>query len=123
MCYEPERSIQSFEHGLALDPMTAMRGISWNGMALAYFVLGQYDKGRELAEKSVQRVTDVHSLPALIANQVRSGLLADARQRAVQLLNIHPGFRASLSQHLYPVRSPEFHRLLSDALHEAGLPE
>jgi len=123
MCYEPERSIQSFEHGLALDPMTAMRGISWNGMALAHFVLGQYDKGRELAEKSVQRVTDVHSLPALIANQVRSGSLADARQRAVQLLNIHPGFRASLSQHLYPVHSPEFHRLLSDALHEAGLPE
>ena len=123
MCDEPERSIQSFEHGLALDPMTPRRGISWNGMAFAYFILGQYDKGREFAEKSVELVADVHSLPALIANEVRSGRLADARQRAVQLMNIHPGFRASHSHHLFPVRSPEFHRLLSDALREVGISE
>ena len=123
MCDEPERSIQSFEHGLALDPMTPRRGISWNGMAFAYFILGQYDKGREFAEKSVELVADVHSLPALIANEVRSGRLADARQRAVQLMNLHPGFRASHSHHLFPVRSPEFHRLLSDTLREAGISE
>jgi len=123
MCYEPERSIQSFEHGLALDPLTAMRGISWNGMALAYFVLGQYDKGLEFAGKSVELVADVHSLPPLIANEVRRGRLVEARQRAVQLMSIHPGFRASLSHHLFPVRSPEFHRLLSDALREVGILE
>jgi len=123
MCYEPERSIQSFEHGLALDPLTTMRGISWNGMALAYFVLGQYDKGLEFAGKSVELVADVHSLPPLIANEVRRGRLVEARQRAVQLMSIHPGFRASLSRHLFPVRSPEFHRLLADALSEAGISE
>ena len=123
MCHEPERSIQSFEHGLALDPMNPRRGTIWNGMAFAYFILGQYDKGREFAERSVELVADVHSLPALIANEVRSGRLADARQRAVQLMNIHPGFRASHSHHLFPVRSPEFHRLLSDALREVGISE
>jgi adenylate cyclase len=123
MCYEPERSIQSFEHGLALDPLTIMRGISWNGMALAYFVLGQYDKGLEFAGKSVELVADVHSLPPLIANEVRRGRLVEARQRAVQLMSIHPGFRASLSDLLFPVRSPEFHRLLADALSEAGISE
>jgi Tfp pilus assembly protein PilF len=123
MCHEPERSIQSFEHGLALSPMAPRRGTSWNGMAFAYFILGQYDKGREFAEKSVELVADVHSLPALIANEVRSGRLADARQRAVQLMSIHPDFRASHSHHLFPVRSPEFHRLLSDALREAGISE
>jgi len=123
MCDEPERSIQSFEHGLELDPMTPRRGISWNGMAFAYFTLGEFDKGREFAEKSVELVADVHSLPALIANEVRSGRTAHARQRAVQLMNIRPGFRASHSHHLFPVRSPEFHRLLSDALREVGISE
>ena len=123
MCDEPERSIQSFEHGLALSPMAPRRGTSWNGMAFAYFILGQYDKGREFAEKSVELVADIHSLTALIANEVRSGRRADARQRAVQLMNIHPGFRAAHSHHLFPVRSPEFHRLLSDALREAGISE
>jgi len=60
MCYEPERSILSFERGLALDPISPRRAISWNGMAFAYFVLRQYDKGREFAEKSVEVVADVH---------------------------------------------------------------
>jgi TolB-like protein/class 3 adenylate cyclase len=123
MCHEPERAIQSFEHSLVLDPLTPRRGTSWNGMAFAYFILGQYDKGREFAEKSVELAADVHSLPALIANEVRSGRLAHARQRAVQLMNIHPGFRASHSHHLFPVRSPEFHRLLADTLGEAGVSE
>jgi len=123
MCYEPERSIQSFEHGLALDPLTMTRAISWNGMALAYFVLGQYDKGLEFAGKAVELVADVHSLPPLIANEVRRGRLVEARQRAVQLMSIHPGFRASLSHLLFPVRSAEFHRLLADALSEAGISE
>jgi adenylate cyclase len=71
----------------------------------------------------VELAADVHSLPALIANDVRNGRLTDARQRAVQLLNIHPDFRSSHSDHLFPVRSPEFHRLLADALREAGIPE
>jgi TolB-like protein len=123
MCHEAERAVKSFEHSLVLDPLTPRRGTSWNGMAFAYFILGQYDKGREFAQRSVELDADVHSLPALIANEVRSGRLADARQRAVQLLNIHPGFRSSHSHHLFPVRSPEFHRLLADSLREAGISE
>ena len=92
-------------------------------MAFAYFILGQYDKGREFAEKSVELNADVHSLPALIANEVRSGRLANAHHRAAQLITINPGFRASHSHHLFPVRSPEFHRLLADALSEVGISE
>src|SRR5262245_38186241 len=88
MCDEPERSIQSFEHALVLSPMNPRRGTIWNGMAFAYFILGQYDKGREFAERSVELVADVHSLPALIANEVRSGQLANARQRAGPLMNL-----------------------------------
>src|SRR5262249_38070358 len=123
MCHEPERAIQSFAHGLTLDPMTNRRGISWNGMAFAYFILGRYNEGREFAEKSVELAANVHSLPALIANEVRSGRLEDARQRAAQLMTIHPDFRASHSHHLFPVRSPEFHRFLADALREVGISE
>jgi TolB-like protein/class 3 adenylate cyclase len=123
MCHDAERAVQSFEQSLVLDPLTPNRGTIWNGIAFACFVLGKYDKGREFAEKSVELVADVHSLPALIANEVRSGWLGDARERAVQLMNIHPGFRASHSHHLFPVRSPEFHRLLADALREAGISE
>ena len=122
MCEESERSIQSFEHSLMLNPMDPGRGASWNGMAFGYLVLGRYDKGREFAEKSVELAADAHSLPALIANQVLSGRLADARQRAVQLMGILPEFRASHAHHLFPARFPEFLRILIEALCEAGIP-
>jgi adenylate cyclase len=123
MCHEPERAVQSFEHSLVLDPLNPRRGTIWNGMAFGYFILGQHEKGQEFAEKSVELNADVHSLPALIANEVRSGRLADARRRTTQLMTINPGFRASHSHHLFPVRSPEFHRLLADALREVGISE
>jgi TolB-like protein/class 3 adenylate cyclase/tetratricopeptide (TPR) repeat protein len=123
MCHDAERAVQSFQQSLVLDPLTPNRGTIWNGIAFASFALGKYDEGREFAEKSVELVADVHSLPALIVNEVRSGRLGDARQRAAQLMKIHPGFRASHSHHLFPVRSPEFHQLLADALREAGISE
>jgi len=38
MCNEPERAIESFEQYLALNPIDPRRGVSWNGMAFAYFI-------------------------------------------------------------------------------------
>ena len=124
MCDEPERSIQSFEHGLALDPMTPRRGVYWNGMAFAYFILRQYDKGREFAEKSVELVADVHSLPALIANEVRSWPACGCSPASCTAHEPSSGASELRNRTIcFHVRSPEFHRLLSDALREAGIPE
>ena len=123
MCDEPEQAIESFERSLVLNPMDPRRGTSWMGIAFAYFLLGNHDKGAALAEKSVELAAEAHSLSILIGHEVRAGRLADARRHAVRLMNIQPGFRASHSQDVFPIRSPEFHRHLIDALREAGVPE
>jgi hypothetical protein len=68
-------------------------------------------------------VADAHSLPALIAHEVRTRRLEDARQHAVQLMTLRPDFRTSRSRDLFPIRSNEFHQTFTDALREAGLPE
>jgi TolB-like protein/class 3 adenylate cyclase/Tfp pilus assembly protein PilF len=110
MCDRPEQAIKCFEHYLAFDPLDLRARVSsWNGMSLAYFRLGDYATGRVLAERSVDLVTDAHSLPVLIAHEVQTGRLEDARQHAVQLMTIRPDFRVSRSRDLFPIRSHEFH--------------
>jgi TolB-like protein/class 3 adenylate cyclase/Tfp pilus assembly protein PilF len=123
MCNEPERAIESFEQYLALNPIDPRRGVSWNGMAFAHFILGNHEKGAALAKKSAELTADAHSLGVLVAHEVRAGRHADARQHAIELMNIRPDFRASHSPNVFPIRSPEFHRHLIDALREAGVPE
>ena len=107
MCDNPGRAIKCFEHQLAVDPLDLRaRVTSWNGMSFAYYRLGDYDKGRVLAERSVELVADAHSLPALIAHEVRTRRLADARRHAIQLMNIWPDFRASRSRDLFLLTRP-----------------
>jgi TolB-like protein/Tfp pilus assembly protein PilF len=123
MCNEPERAIESFEQSLALNPIDPRRGVSWYGISFAHFILGNHEKGVALAKKSVELIADAHSLGVLIAHEVRAGLADDARRHAMELMNIRPDFRASHSPNVFPIRSPEFHRHLIDALREAGVPE
>lgn len=123
MCNQYARAIESFERALELNPLDPGRGNSWNGMAFAHFGLGEYDQGRTLAEKSAELVADAHSLPLLIALEVRSGRLADARRHAAQLMKMQPTLRSSYSRSLFPIRAADFHDLLVAALREAGIPD
>jgi TolB-like protein/class 3 adenylate cyclase/Tfp pilus assembly protein PilF len=123
MCNQPERAIESFERSLVLNPMDPRRHVSWYGMAFAYFLLGNHDKGGPLAAKAVELTADAHSMAILIGHEIRAGRLEDARRHAVQLRKIRPDFRASHSPNVFPIRSPEFHQLLTAALREAGVPE
>jgi tetratricopeptide (TPR) repeat protein len=108
MCNEPERAIESFEQSLALNPIDPRRGVSWNGMAFAHFILGNHGKGVELAKKSVALTADAHSLGVLVAHEVRAGLPDDARRHAIELMNIRPDFRASTHPMFSQYARPSF---------------
>jgi adenylate cyclase len=51
------------------------------------------------------------------------GRAAEAREAVAQLLNLHPEFRASHAQKVFPFRSREMRDRLTAALREAGLPD
>jgi TolB-like protein/class 3 adenylate cyclase len=122
-CHEPERAISSFQHFLKLSPLDPRRGTAWNGMSIAHFMLGQYDKGCLAGEKAVEFSLDAHTLPALILNEIGARRLENARRRAAQLMSIRSDFRASFVPHLFPGRSEEFASRMIEALCEAGIPE
>jgi hypothetical protein len=73
--------------------------------------------------KSIQFVTEIHTLTAYIMNSTRAGRTAETQQAVAQLLKLQPGFRASHAQEIFPTRLPEEMHRITSALRDAGLPD
>ena len=123
MCMEGERAIESFDRMIRLSPLDPLRGRAWNGISLAHFCLGRHEEGCSSAMRSVQFLADAHNLGAYIANSMAAGRAPEARDAVGQLLNLHPDFRASHAQKVFPFRSLEMRDRLTAALRDAGLPD
>ena len=123
MCMEGQRAIESFDRMIRLSPLDPLRGRAWNGISLAHFCLGRHEEGCMSAMKSVQFLADAHNLGAYIANSMAAGRDPEARDAVGQLLNLHPDFRASHAQKVFPFRSREMRDRLTTALRDAGLPD
>jgi len=93
------------------------------GSSFALFCLERYEDGCALAMKSIQFVANAHSLGAYIANAVGAGRSSEAREAAMQLLKLHPDFRASHAQEAFPIRLPGVRDRLAAALRDAGVPD
>jgi TolB-like protein/class 3 adenylate cyclase/Tfp pilus assembly protein PilF len=122
MCGEAERSIESFDRMIRLSPLDPLRAGAWNGSSFASFCLCRYEDGCASAMKSIQLVTDVHTLGAYIVNAVRAGRTTEAREAVGQLLKLQPDFRASDARETFPIRVREVQERISAALQDAGLP-
>jgi TolB-like protein/class 3 adenylate cyclase len=123
MCCDPERAVESFDRIIRLSPLDPSRIWAWNGSSFAHFHLGRYEEGRALAMKSIQFVTNVHTLAAYIMNSIRAGHTAEAQQAVAKLLKLQPSFRASHAREIFPARLPEESHRITSALRDAGLPD
>jgi TolB-like protein/class 3 adenylate cyclase len=123
ICCEAERAIESFERRLQLSPLDPLRASIWNGVSFAHFMLGQHDQGRAIAARALAIGADVHTLSALIVNEVGAGRIAEARATAGRLLQLVPDFRASDARQTFPARSDEWRDRIVAMLREAGIPE
>jgi tetratricopeptide (TPR) repeat protein len=123
ICVQPARAIESFERRLQLSPIDPARMSVWNGISFAHFLLGQYDQGRAMAAKALAVSADVHTLSALIMNDVGAGRLDEARAAAGRLLQLRPDFRSSYARQDFTSKSDEWSDRFVAVLREAGLPE
>jgi adenylate cyclase len=123
ICCEAEIAIESFNHLIRLSPLDPNRFGAWNGIAFAHFIQGRYEEGRASALKSVNMRPHTLNLGAYIINSVCADRLNEAREAVKQLQALYPTFRASHSEHAFPVRLSEVRNRMIAALCEAGLPE
>jgi TolB-like protein/class 3 adenylate cyclase/Tfp pilus assembly protein PilF len=122
MCGEAERAIESFDRMIRLSPLDPLSAGALNGSSFASFCLCRYEDGYVSAVKSIQLVTDVHTLGAYIVNAVRAGRTMEAREAVGKLLKLQPDFRASDAREAFPIRVREVQERINAALQDAGLP-
>lgn len=123
MCAKFIPAIESFDRAIRLNPLDPMRIRAWTGTSFALFHMRRYEEGAAAAERTIQYVADAHTLSAYAVNTLRAGRPSAAEDAVKRLLQVHPDFRASHVQKLFPIRVPEERRRLTDTLREAGLPD
>src|SRR3954447_13006711 len=107
MCGEGARAVESFDRMIRLSPVDPLRARAWNGISLAHLLLARHEEGCASATRSIQLLPDAHNLSTYIAHAVALGRTDEAHRAATQLLGLHPYFRASHAQKVFPIRQPE----------------
>jgi adenylate cyclase len=121
---EGQPAIDSFSTLLRLDPLDPARPTSWAGLACAYCVLGEYDKGYEWARKAADALPVVFTLAYLVINAVPSGRLPEARETVARMLQLKPGLTVpEVLELCCHSRDQEWLERMRDAFIKAGLPE
>jgi adenylate cyclase len=123
MCGEAERAIESFDRMIRLSPFDHLRATTWLGIAFAHFHQQRFEEGCDSAAKAFQFTADTNMLEAYIANSIRAGRVAEAREAAARLLKLQPDYHASRGRQAVPFRSAEVRERIVAALRDAGLPE
>jgi len=123
MCGEAERAIESLDRMIRLSPFDPLRATAWLGISFAHFYQRRFEEGCTSAAKAFQFTADTNMLEAYIANSVRAGHVAEAREAAARLLKLQPDYHASLGREAVPFRSTEVRERIVAAFRAAGLPE
>jgi adenylate cyclase len=123
MCGEPERAIESLDRMIRLSPFDPLRATAWLGISFAHFYQERFEEGCTSAAKAFQFTADANMLEAYIANTVRAGHVAEAREAAARLLKLQPDYHASRGREAVPFRSAEVRERIVAAFRAAGLPE
>jgi adenylate cyclase len=123
MCGEAERAIESFDRMNRLSPFDPLRATAWLGISFALFYQGRFEEGCTAAAKVLQFTADTNMLEAYIANSVRAGHVAEAREAAARLLKLQPDYRASHGRVAVPFRLPDVRERIAASLRTVGLPD
>ena len=122
---EPEKALAQFAQVTRLSPFDPhlMPNVQV-GIALAYFIAGDYDKAASLAEQELRERPNFQlALRFAIASNALAGRLDDAKREMARLLEIDPLLRVSDLWDLTPLSRPGDRERYETAMSNAGLPQ
>src|SRR6266849_5615062 len=108
---------------MRLDPLQSpFYATGWLG--IANFSLKRYGEAVRLLRECVSRLPDLLWPHLWLASAyAQSGHVEEARQEAVELLRINPGFTIESLKRFTPYKDPKDAEHRIDGLRKAGLPE
>ncbi|HSB25479.1 MAG TPA: winged helix-turn-helix domain-containing protein [Burkholderiaceae bacterium] len=120
---DADRAIEWSERGMRLSPFDPWSFAAFDAQALGHFQRGRYEEACRAAYRSAQ-ANPGHSITyvQLAAALSKLGRLAEAREAAGRVLELHPSFRFG-RQFAGVDCEPGLARTMGDALRATGLPE
>jgi TolB-like protein/class 3 adenylate cyclase/Flp pilus assembly protein TadD len=118
-------AITNFERAMRLSPVDPFLFQFQSGIAMSYFMSGQYDEALAWAERAVGEQPNWHAaLRVRSAAYALSGRMEDARHAMAELRQVAPLMCLSGARDwMGPFRRPEHTARYIDGLRLAGLPE
>jgi len=117
-------AIASFDRALRLNPLDPMGGLTKGGLALAYFVLGNYKVASVWADRSLSDFPGfMIAIRVKVAACAHMGQLREARDWLRRLLELQPDLTIRRWRELVSALASDVRNGLEQGLRIAGLPE
>jgi len=117
----PEAAIVATERARRLNPQGSMVWI-YENLSVAYWEVGRYEEGLELARQLVATTPTYPTGHAFIAmNAIGLGKIKEARTAIAAGLQVNPNLSLASIQGYFGVSRPDFDMRRDDALRQAGL--
>ncbi len=121
---EGQRAVDETQQALMLSPLDPHRYLYDCCAASAYIAAEQYERGLELAKRSLRaNRTHTSTLRTLAIAQAHLGLGTEARKTVQALLELEPGLTISRWLERSPAAQFPVGKYSADALRSAGVPE
>jgi adenylate cyclase len=115
-----EEAVQSFERAIRMSPLDPLLHRTYTGMGIAFIELRRFDEAVVAARKALRHTPYPGAYRCLACALAHLGRDAEAREAAVRLLEVDPGFTISA----WIARGGQTNsKLLIEGLRKAGLPE
>jgi adenylate cyclase len=115
-----EEAVQSFERAIRMSPLDPLLHRTYTGMGIALIELRRFDEAVVTARKALRHTPYPGAYRCLACALAHLGRDAEAREAAVRLLEVDPGFTISA----WIARGGQTNsKLLIEGLRKAGLPE
>ena len=119
-----EAAIADIELALRLSPKDPQKAFFVAAAGSAHYAAGRYDEAAACAAESVRiRPEFLAGLRVQCAALAQAGHMAEARDLAGRIRELHPDVSLSLLRQTLPHSSPDFSAKFVDGLRKAGLPE
>jgi adenylate cyclase len=116
-------ALTSFATVLRLDPLDPAKARAWAGLACAHFVLGDFEAGRQWAQRAVDDSPAVWTLAYLVINAVPTGRMDEAREAVKRILELRPAFGLHEALLVCHTRDERARAQIKSSFIEAGIPE
>jgi adenylate cyclase len=119
-----DAGIADLKHAIRLSPLEALTFLPRGQMAMAHYLLGQFDEACTWAQNSLEILpTHVTALRVLVAAHAMAGRLDKASDACVRYMELEPGVRVSnVRQRLALQREQDIGKF-EEGLRRAGMPE